>query len=505
MSVTAHLTTDVAAVPLLWAVPLALYLITFILVFARWPARLHRLVGRVTPMALCALAVALLTRATEPPVAVAAVHLGVFVLVCLLCHGEFARDRPTADRLTEFYLWVSVGGVLGGMFNALTAPVLFAHLGPVEYPLAIVLAGLVRPNGTEGDRRPRWDDFAFPIFLGAIAAALVVLTPTVLGEPPTGDAGAELLDRLIRAGITFGLPAAAAFALVWRPIRFSLALAAVFLAGSLDRGRGGETLAVTRDFFGTLRVTRNGDGFIRLWHGTTQHGMQQDGDREHPAPLMYYHRKGPLGRYFAAIDTARLTRVGVVGLGCGATAAYAEPNQNWTFFEIDPGVVRVANDERFFTYLSTCRAGRPAVVLGDARRQLVKAPDGGFDLLVLDAFSSDAIPVHLLTGEAFRLYLAKLGPRGVLAFHLSNRYLDLPPLVARLAAETDPSLVVVLDTDLVGERESGRSPSIWVFVAHRRDDLGEKRFGLSPVTPLRGPGWTDDWSNLLGVWKKGDE
>ena len=507
MSVTAHLTTDVAAVPLLWVVPLALYLVSYIVVFARWPDRARRVVGRATPVALCAVVVALLTRATDPPAAVAAVHLGAFVLVCLLCHGELARDRPPADRLTAFYLWVSVGGVLGGLFNAVAAPVLFAHFGPVEYPLAVVLAALVRPSGASSARRLRWDDLAAPLLLGGATAGLVFLVPRLLADVlPAGPA--DPTDRVVRGGLTFGLPAAAAFALAWRPVRFALALAAVMLAGALDRGRGEETLAVTRDFFGTLRVTRGDDGFVRLWHGTTQHGMQRAGDRDHPAPLMYYHRKGPLGRYFAAVPADRLRRVGVVGLGCGATAAYAHPGQDWVFYEIDPGVVRVARDERFFTFLSACRADHLNVVLGDARRRLAAESDGGFDLLVLDAFSSDAIPVHLLTAEAFRLYLDKLRPGGVLAFHLSNRYLDLPPLVARLAADADPGLVAVLDEDGAvsdTDRAAGKSPSTWVFVARRRDDLGANRHGLQPLRPLAGPGWTDDFSNLLEVWRAGEE
>jgi SAM-dependent methyltransferase len=265
---------------------------------------------------------------------------------------------------------------------------------------------------------------------------------------------------------------------------------------------------VAAGFFGTLRVTRGGDGVIRLWHGTTQHGSQFADDRDHPAPLAYYHRKGPLGRLFAGGAAAKWHRVGVVGLGSGAMAAYAEPHQKWTFYEIDPAVVRVARDERFFTYLSTGRAASLDVVLGDARRQLAREPDGTFDLLVLDAFSSDAIPVHLLTAEAFAQYRAKLRPGGVLAFHLSNRYLDLPPLVARLAADADPTLVVRMDEDgAVSDTEAaaGKLPATWVFVAGRVEDLGAKRLGQVPITPLNGRGWTDDFSNVLGVWRRREE
>lgn len=498
-AVTAHLTTDVAPVPLLWVIPLGVYLATFVVAFGRWPDRLHKLAGRAAPMGLCFAAVALLLRAADPPAVVAAVHLSAFALVGLVAHGELARSRPPAERLTGFYLWVALGGVLGGLFVALAAPVIFAKLGPVEYPLLLALAGFVRPRSSSPTRL-RWDDFAAPLLVGLTAGLLAAFAPA--GTP-------DALGRLLRGGLVFGLPAAAAFALAWRPVRFALALGAVLVVGSFAPGPEGDTVLVARNFFGTLRVTRGADGFTKLWHGTTQHGMQRTDTRDSPAPTMYYHRKGPLGRLFAAAPPGPTARVGVVGLGVGATAAYATPGQSWVFFEIDPGVIRVASDDRYFTFLSTCRAKDLAVVPGDARRRLAADAGGGFDLLVLDAFSSDAIPTHLLTREAFALYLWQLRPGGVLAFHLSNRYLDLPPLVARLAADADPGLVVRRDEDAAvsdAEAAAGKAPSTWVFVARRLEDLGARRVGLDAVTPLPpGRGWTDDFSNLLGVWRTNED
>jgi hypothetical protein len=503
ISVTTHITTDIAPVPLLWVVPLGLYLLSFIIVFARWPDQLQRFVGRVVPMALCGLLIALATRATDPPGVVAAVHLIAFVLVCLLCHGELAKSRPSTERLTTFYLWIAFGGVLGGLLTALIAPLVFARLGLVEYPLAVVLAGLVRPGWRP--ERFRWDDIAAPVLLGGITVGLVLAVPKLLGEAPTDDAGIQLTHRIARSGLMYGLPAAAAFALAWRPVRFALALAAILLAATLDPGHGGKILNVSRNFFGTLRVTLDRDGFVRLWHGTTQHGMQWADDRDDPTPLAYYHPKGPLGRLFADNPPQRWSRIGVVGLGSGATAAYAYPNQKWVFFEIDPDIVRIARDERYFTYLSTSRAETLHIVLGDARRQLMRQPDGTFDLLILDAFSSDAIPIHLLTAEAFALYRAKLRAGGVLAFHLSNRYLNLPPLLARLAADVNPELIVRMDEDGAvsdAERAAGKLPSTWVFVADQLEDIGKSRFGQLPVRPMSGPGWTDDFSNVLSVWRR---
>ncbi len=510
MGVTTHLTTDVAPVPLLWVVPLALYLLSFIVVFARWPGRARWVVGRVAPALLVFQVIALLTGATEPITLVAGVHLAAFFAVALLCHGELAHDRPGRDHLTTFYLAMSAGGVLGGLFNAVVAPVLFCRLGLVEYPLAVVLAALVRP-ARDGLRPPRlraWEAFLVPAFV-AVAAALVWLVPALVPMPDDPASPDALPARLVRAGLMFGLPAVVAFALVGNPLRFALCLAGLLTAGSLATGPNGETLLVVRNFFGTLRVTRSADGkFVRLVHGTTQHGQQRLDESGPPRPLMYYHRRGPVGRLFEKLPADRKRRVAVVGLGCGAMAAYAESGQEWTFYEIDPAVVRIAEDPAYFTFLSECKV-TPRVVLGDARRQLAREPDGHFDLIVLDAFSSDAIPVHLLTREAFALYVRKLTPQGVLAFHLSNRYLDLPPLVARLGADHDPPFAIKGDSDFPSdaEREDGKFPSVWAVLARDPADLGpvatDPHWQRVRVTP--GPLWRDDFSNLLAVWKKDEE
>jgi hypothetical protein len=506
-AVTAHLTTDLAPMPLLWVVPLALYLISFILVFARWPDRLQRFVGRVAPMLLLFLVVVLVTGATEPLAVVVGLHLGVFFTLVLLCHGELARDRPPAAQLTAFYLYLSLGGVLGGLFCALLAPLLFHRVGVIEYPLALVLAALVRPGRADG--RPRLTDFLLPLLLGLATAALVLGVPRLLGPPPAPASPDAVLDRLQRAGLMFGVPAVLAFTLVRRPLRYALALAALLLASALDAGPHGRALYTERNFFGTLRVTRSPDGqFYRLVHGTTLHGQQRIDGEGAATPLMYYHPTGPAGRVLARLPSDRRRRVGAVGLGCGAMAAYARPGEEWVFWEIDPAVVRVARDTRYFTYLDRCK-GDLRVVLGDARRQLEREPDGRFDLLILDAFSSDAIPVHLLTREALALYLDKLAPHGVLLFHVSNRYLDLPPLLARLAEDHDPPLVARVDDDspTPSQEADGKMRSTWVVLARSADDLRALRQDIhwQPIPARPGPVWTDTFSNLLGVWKTADE
>lgn len=505
MAVTSHLTTDLAPVPLLWVVPLAVYLVSFIVVFAWWPEQARRLLGRLTPMLLLFLVILFESGAAEPVALIAALHLLVFAAVAFLCHGELARDRPVAEHLTAFTLMLSLGGVLGGLACALVAPVAFRRLGLIEYPLAVVLAALVRPGS--GGGRLRRTDLLLPLGLAGLTFALSRSAPALLGSAPA-DPSTPAVDRLLQGGLTFGLPAVLAFALVARPLRYALALAALLLVAPLEGMRHGVVLWTERNFFGTLRVTRSHDGrFVRLVHGTTQHGQQRLGEDGPPTPLMYYHPTTPVGRALRALPADRLRRVGVVGLGCGALAAYAAPGQRWTFYEIDPAVVRIARDERYFTFLGTCR-GDTEVVLGDARRRLQEAPDGCYDVLVLDAFSSDAIPVHLLTFEAFELYLRKLAPGGILLLHLSNRYLELPPLVARIATAFDPPLPARVEHDMPTPREAdeGKFASTWMAVARQADALA----GVAAPPrwhPERSPSpvlWTDQFSNLLGAWRQAD-
>jgi spermidine synthase len=297
-----------------------------------------------------------------------------------------------------------------------------------------------------------------------------------------------------------------AFALVRRPARFALVLSALFAAGSLDPGQIGETLHMERNFFGVVRVTKSPDGqYVRLIHGTTLHGQQRLEQSGQPRPLTYYHEKGPVGDLFRGLAPVRVKKVAVVGLGIGSVAAYARPGEEWTFYEIDPAVARIARDPRFFTFLSTSRAAKCDIVLGDARLQLTRATDGEFDVIILDAFSSDSIPVHLLTREAVQLYVSKLAMGGVLALHVSNAHLDLPPLVDRLAADHNPPLAARYNFDHPSPGfEDGRTASQWVLLARTPNDFPETVRLWSALPHAPGPVWRDDFANLLGVWKRKD-
>jgi spermidine synthase len=492
LGVTTYLTTDIAAVPLLWVAPLALYLATFVLAFARGAWLWRRPAAAALPVFTLCLALALLTGATEPVWLLVPLHLITFFTAALVCHGELARARPPAERLTEYYLWVAVGGVLGGLFNALLAPLLFRTLGLVEYPLAVLLAcALVpaaRPAGCRGSLKP--------LLLGLFTAGLALAGRTVFPEP----------GKLAMA-VLFGVPLLLCAPLMDRPRRFALGLGAIFLAASLHPGLHGPTLFYERNFFGVVRVTAEpGTGWHRMVHGNTVHGRQawEDGEPQ-PTPLGYYHPKGPAGAVFKVLNARPgSASVAVCGLGAGALAAYARPGQHWTFYEIDPTVARVAQDPGLFTYLSDCRA-EYRVVLGDARLRLRDA-DRAYDLIVIDCFSSDAIPVHLLTREALSVYLSRLAPGGLLAFHVSNRYLDLKPVLAALAADAglaecrEREDLVVDEDDL----RAGRSATVWVALARRTEDLGAlaRTVSWGRVRPPPGfPVWTDDYSNVLGVFR----
>jgi SAM-dependent methyltransferase len=504
---TVHVSTDLAPVPMLWVVPLALYLVSFILVFARWPDSVHRVVGRITPMLLVFVVLSLLTEAAEPLGLIAGLHFAALFGVCLVCHGELAKDRPPPEHLTAFYLWMSVGGVLGGLFNALLAPVLFQSM--VEYPLALAVAGLVRPRSQSTSGSPLClIDGALLLGLLGLAIALVTTIPTWFASPADADSADALIARFLRGGLMFGIPAAIAFALVRKPVRFAIALGSLLAVGSFDSSQLGETLHMERNFFGVVRVTRSPDGkFIRLVHGTTLHGEQRADEPGRPRPMTYYHEKGPVGYLFRSLPAERVKKVAVVGLGTGAVAFYARPGQQWTFYEIDPAVARVARE--YFSFLSSCQATSCEVILGDARRKLSQAPDGEFDLIMLDAFSSDAIPVHLLTREAIQLYVQKLAPGGVLAMHVSNNHLDLPPLVDHLAADHDPPLAARYCRDFPtdAEKRDGKLGSQWMVLARSETDLGAMAKGPTwfPVRESRrGPVWRDDFANLLWAWKRKD-
>ncbi len=490
LGVTTYLTTDVAPFPLFWVLPLALYLGTFILVFARRPVYAPPWMGRVLCLPALVLMVAFIIEATHPPAVFVTLHLLMFVAAALICHSALAKDRPTSEHLTEFYLWMSVGGVLGGMFNALLAPLIFKSV--LEYPLVMLLACALAPRVGE-QRGFNRQDLLWPAGLGLATLALIYGAQAAGVEP--GRASTLAI---------FALPALTTYRFVLRPIRFSLCLAAIMAASFFYVGAHGRVLLAERNFFGVLRVTEDVNGrFRQLVHGTTLHGRQHLDPARAGEPLAFYHRTGPAGdafRLFDAVAGSLPPRVGLIGLGAGALAAYAKPGQAWDFYEIDPAVERIACDPRYFTFMSRCAASQLRVVLGDARVQLRTAPDAHYGMLVLDAFSSDSIPIHLLTRGALQLYQAKLADGGILAFHVSNRRLDLEPIVARLAADAGLAGCDWQDFDIsAADRFDGKETSEWIVLSRRVELVRQlERSGRwRPLSVSNGVLWTDDFSNLL--------
>jgi hypothetical protein len=606
LGATTYMTTDIAAIPLLWVLPLGLYLLSFILVFSRLPAVVHRFMVTVLPFLVLLLVFLMLS---EFPLRIwwkIVVHLLVLFVAAMVCHGELARDRPSTRHLTGFYLCMSVGGVLGGLFNALAAPMIFN--GIVEYPLALVLACILMPaldtprakeedfadvkktpvtptrrsslipgalliglyagagvallipalgrsdlnfNGMSGgnglwlvvavagcvalsrvyrrgprdDRSARWLDLALPAALGLLAIGLNLglrITTMHRGLEHLFWPVYNHLPRWVPAQLaTFLEPSSTNFLILFiyvlpvvlcaffldRPLRFGLGIAALLLGNSFCDLLDEDVLLRQRSFFGVLHVTDDG-AFRRLEHGTTLHGMQRlqwdrttlseaavcslaaadplstatlmaagEDHATHPGrePQTYFHRTGPIGQVFAAYkDHFAGGHLALIGLGSGTLASYGQTGQKVTYYEIDPVVKRIAYNPAYFTYIQDAldRKVDLDVVLGDARLKLEERANSGppdkFALLVIDAFSSDAIPIHLITRQALDIYLKNVAEDGLIAFHISNRYLDLDPVLGNLAAEV--GLVGYIENDRENDIP-GKASSSWVVLARQQGTL----------------------------------
>jgi hypothetical protein len=496
LGVTAHLSSDVSPVPLIWVVPLALYLLSFVLVFSRLPAWVHCVFALALPLLVLAQVYHMYTGHAGqhyPMQRFAALHLATFFSAAMVCHGALARRRPAAALLTQFYFCMALGGVLGGMFNALAAPFLFRSL--LEYPLALSAACLFSPLALWRWPKGRgWLDLPIAAIVGLLCA-VVLFT-----QYDTASAG-PIAACLLLCCLTVG-----------RPICFASSAAALFIVVGCYDDVVDHVLYRERDFYGVLQVQTDADEeYYYLSHGRIRHGQQRRSDD--PAirnvPLIYYYPTGPIGQVFESpIPTLRSKPpVAVIGLGVGSLAYYGAAGQEFVFYEIDPAVERIARDDDYFTFLRDSRA-EVRVLLGDARLSLGGAAAGHYGLIVVDAFSGDAIPVHLLTHEAMQLYLKKLAPRGVLAFHISNQFLDLAPVLGNLASA---SHLVGLDQNEAWisdeEQAAGKSASHWVVLAKAEADFG----GLvddARWRPLAGapelPLWTDHYTSLWGIahWRE---
>lgn len=497
---TTHLTTDLASAPFLWVIPLAVFLATFVALFRETPLIPENWTLTLHPLAVAATGVGLVmpgTSDTAWAINMAAGFLA-FLTTTLVCHRVLYLRRPPSQRLTEFYLWMSLGGVLGGVFAGLAAPQIFQ--GVEEYPLLLIAGLLLRPGVVEAwrDRSERWPT----VRLGLLLAGAAV---TVFGLYLAGLLSFGRTERLVAAVVL--VAGVATLAHLRHPARMASAALAMGLALVVVAPNLADGFSV-RSFFGVHKVVDTPDGRFRLLaHGTTVHGAQRLRDDDGaaiaaPDPATYYYPGGPLARSIQAARDATGNagfRAGLVGLGAGALICYAKPGEDWRYYEIDAEVARIARDPDLFSYMSRCGPETP-VVIGDARLTVAAEPEAAFDYLLIDAFSSDVVPAHLLTREALAMYLARLKPDGLLALHISNRHMALQPVLAATAgAIPGTHMLVASDGKGLGGLDGMRSQVF--FIAKSETALaGVARWEDAHPADAKGARpWTDDYSNILGA------
>ncbi|MGJ4914675.1 spermidine synthase [Bradyrhizobium sp. HKCCYLRH2060] len=497
IAVTAHISTDVAAAPLLWVLPLSLYLLTWVLVFQSRPLLPHKWMLALQPLAMAGVIVLLAFGGEQNLALTLGGHQLCFFIIAMACHGELARTRPPAKYLTGFYVALSFGGMVGGLFAGLIAPFTFSWVA--EYPILLALAALCRPAANE--RLPgltRW----YWLLLAVIAVALLV--PSGM----TGKVTTYLEDHRVYVAGAVGVLAALLALLLnggrWK-VFATAALALVLIrAYPADDGR----VETVRSFFGVHKIVVTSDGHYHvLMHGTTIHGAQKylnaDGSKVtgRPEPITYYHKDGGIGRAITAIRERKGAplKVAVIGVGAGTLTCAAQPGESWNYFEIDQTMVDTASDPKYFSYIKSCAPDFKPVI-GDARLTFAKEPDGVYDLIIVDAYSSDAIPIHLATEEAMAIYKAKLAPQGAVVMHVSNRHLELESVVVGIADANDLK-------SWVYNEDSGRDDE-YIFptdvVVSARDDADVGKLASSDkwteTEPTDGERvWTDDYSNILGA------
>jgi hypothetical protein len=492
IAVTSYVATDLASAPFLWVLPLAVYLLTFVATFRDRPWVSHSAVARLVPLVVAPLSVGLLGGQRPYWLALVGVNLAAFVLLALLCHGELYRHRPAPGHLTEFYLWTSLGGALGGMLAAIVAPHLFTQV--YEYPILIVAALLALPGASEGGVGRAIVQTGPVLMLGVLA--VIARFGFGIELPATAELPFQILLVALVAVMLLQREHSARF--------ISLVVLGFLLTGLWQPGFN--RVAAVRSFFGVTQVIETADGEFRLlYHGTTLHGAERIADVAAdvmPEPLTYYYRGGPISDVIDAVRSLQgsLRRVAVVGLGTGALACYRHRGEAWTFYEIDPAVVQIARDPQFFTFISGCAPDLP-VVVGDARLTLAASTEK-YDLIILDAFSSDTIPVHLLTREAVEGYLNHLARGGIILLHISNRYMELADTVAAVGAAEGLAAFIKID-----DRPDTSSPDYKmnaevVALARRPEDVRDLRVRpdwhrLRAGTDVQA--WTDDYSNIFGA------
>jgi len=493
VAVTAHISTDVGAAPLLWVAPLALYLLTFVVAFRDKASKLDAATSRVHVWLVAAALMGVGSGSRWVALGLV-VSLLVFFVCAVASHRALYLRRPSAGHLTSFYVCMSLGGVLGGLFAALLAPQIFSNL--YEYPALLVASLLCRPGAWEAMKTAPRSELGR---MAAICAFALVVALVFGGFMP--DA------KTLATGLAIAFSAGAM--LLWRdmPKAVTLALFAA-LSGSLLHASLAQQ-DVRRSFFGVHKIFDTQDGYFRLLvHGTTIHGAMRvreaDGKASagRPAPTTYYAFDGPLGQAIASVrdrNGGKLAHVAAIGLGVGSLACHAKPGEMMTFYEIDPVVINIARDRSLFRYMSDCAPGAP-IVLGDARLTIASQKEKS-DIVVVDAFTSDAIPAHLMTREAVALFRDRAKDDGVVVFHISNNVMDFSGILARIAS--DLGLVALRNQDRMPRPDHPdlRTPSDVVALVRDPAHLGQKALASGEWVPIvpnaKARIWTDDYSTIL--------
>ncbi|TGX56073.1 hypothetical protein E5A73_02920 [Sphingomonas gei] len=496
LATTTFLTTDIVAMPMLWVLPLGLYLLSFSFAFREGEA-LPAALTRIAPVLLLMFGSVLIAGDQQLAYVNALIGLLLLFLVAVALHSCMYRLRPAPDRLTGFYLAMSVGGALGGVFSGLIAPIVFDWT--YEYPLLILAAGMLMPQAFLFDPIARlWRGSAQLLRIKTLAATLAIAVPLYLGLFNPGGLLGPMHEQVAFVGI-----AAIGLFSVGRRIPYLVALAGgLFLFGgyrAIETSLSGDR---TRSYFGVYTVT-DMPRERRLAHGTTLHGIQLKGARSR-LPTTYYVPGSGVGQAMLAAPQlyGPAARIGVVGLGTGTLACYARPGQHWRFYEIDPAMVDLSRDSGKFSFLRQC-APQAEIIVGDARLRLAQTLPASLDLLALDAFSSDAVPMHLMTTEAFTTYARVLAPDGLLLVHISNRFLALSPVVAAAAARGGWHAARLVYTPSAPEKRDEAAISDWIALSRDPATLARLTGGQwQPLTPQRSfTPWTDDYASVVPVMR----
>lgn len=487
LGVTSFVTNNIASVPLLWIVPLALYLLTFVIAFSRRQFLASSTLGRVTPWVIL-VNLGVISVTVVPVMVMILTCLISFFVICLYCHLRLVEDRPNASRLTQFYIIMAFGGVLGGLFTAMVAPALFVDT--YEYFIVLLLAATIVPKNiallqitSDGVRK----------FLMTLAFALVAgFAFMLVAEMPTfGLTVMTLLGYL-----------AFRYLEIWRP--FGVTALIVLLAAPFLISSEGTMIYQGRSFFSTIKVEQKRTSFGLMHefsHGDTVHNFQLRDPTLRHEPTSYYARGGSFDVMLQSVRNGdRPLAVSLIGMGAGAMSCYEEPGDQWTYFEIDPAVVKMALNPDLFSYLADCSPNAD-IRIGDARLKLADLKPASQDLIIVDAFSSNAIPAHLITREAVEFYRSRLTPDGVIFFHTSNRFLDVSSVVARVAEDAGLTARFI-DQSFDGPKAEYAQMAAGLLVgppAVIHDIASDPKIWSNWVPSPQVRVWTDDYSSVLAT------